>query len=812
MNGNSGKLTWPWDIAVLLTGTAICLFAFQYRTLTKLSELPPSMSFVTLGRFVEEIRARVTLDWVDGVLAAVIVTLCLSVFALELWNKRFSCFLDRIFSSSTHTLWLLTISSVVFLRYYLAPGGLSWAGDSSSHLSYAYITAQAMVRGELPIWTNYLGFGSPYIQLYGFLFFYLVGAVDMALNDLDTSLKVVLICSHVASGIGMYAWVLAATQSRRAGFVAGIALVLGFWHTQQVLFMGRLPLSLFYGLAPWPFFFLERSRRAEDIWPWLIGGGFALGLLAFTHPGYGFWITAFFGLYWVLRTWKDGEVPGILRGWLGGVVILVFGVLMGAFLTLGIWTERDSTHLAEGLHMSGVPDPTVGQVLGWSNFRFFSWPPDPFHWYGGYVGLSLVAVAVAGLLLWRPRRERQGQGPMLAGSVALFVSLLLVFGYRWSILQAIPVVTALNAGRYLLFVSLFLAFVTGLGVSAILRQKAAHFGGRVFAILVILVVFDLGPTTFQHPYRGVSSSPTGYSVELYEPFRQEAESYHAKDQIPNYRIVWLAPRVHPFLAMGRLVVKTQTPTPAAPSGHVLKAVPTFYWPFERFAADLMKDMETDQFQELFVALRTGFALMNTRFVVATQTDDSLTRMEWRPRTEILVAPRISRYPSETIEGSSDWVETGLETADAYPLVWLARNMKVNFDESTCERIFLMGSKRDEDLGTAPAVDVLSHIVSNQRVEMRVRVSDASFARLPYAYYPHLSVTVNGTEVPFMQTATRFIALRLEAGIQEIVVEPRLSPLRRVLLWVDLVLVAGGALVIWRSLRRRRLQKLQTASS
>ena len=509
VNGSSGKLTWPWDIAALLTGTAICLFAFQYRTLTKLSELPPSMSFVTLGRFVEEIRARVTLDWVDGVLAAVIVTLCLSVFALELWNKRFSCFLDRIFSSSTHTLWLLTISSVVFLRYYLAPGGLSWAGDSSSHLSYAYITAQAMVRGELPIWTNYLGFGSPYIQLYGFLFFYLVGAVDMALNDLDASLKVVLICTHVASGFGMYAWVLAATQSRRAGFVAGIAMVLGFWHTQQVLFMGRLPLSLFYGLAPWPFFFFERARRAEDVWPWLIGGGFALGLLAFTHPGYGFWITAFFGLYWVLRTWKDAEVSGILRGWLGGSIILVFGVLMGAFLTLGIWTERDSTHLAEGLHMSGVPDPTVGQVLGWSNFRFFSWPPDPFHWYGGYIGLSLVAVAVAGLLLWRPRRERQGHGPMLAGGVALFVFLLLVFGYRWSILQAIPVVTALNAGRYLLFVSLFLSFMAGLGTSAILKHKAAHFGGRTFAILVILIVLDLGPTTFQHPFRAEGTSPQG---------------------------------------------------------------------------------------------------------------------------------------------------------------------------------------------------------------------------------------------------------------------------------------------------------------
>jgi hypothetical protein len=39
--------------------------------------------------------------------------------------------------------------------------------------------------------------------------------------------------------------------------LAGLAYVLGFWHTQQVLIMGRLPLSLFYALLPLPFYFLE---------------------------------------------------------------------------------------------------------------------------------------------------------------------------------------------------------------------------------------------------------------------------------------------------------------------------------------------------------------------------------------------------------------------------------------------------------------------------------------------------------------------------------------------------------------------------
>ena len=39
--------------------------------------------------------------------------------------------------------------------------------------------------------------------------------------------------------------------------LAGLAYVLSFWHTQQVLIMGRLPLSLFYALLPLPFYFWE---------------------------------------------------------------------------------------------------------------------------------------------------------------------------------------------------------------------------------------------------------------------------------------------------------------------------------------------------------------------------------------------------------------------------------------------------------------------------------------------------------------------------------------------------------------------------
>ncbi len=69
-------------------------------------------------------------------------------------------------------------------------------------------------------------------------------------------------------------------------------------------------------------------------------------------------------------------------------------------------------------------------------------------------------------------------------------------------------------------------------------------------------------------------------------------------------------------------------------------------------------------------------------------------------------------------------------------------------------------------------------------------------RLAYAYYPFLEVTVNGAAVLPIETADRFIALKLDGGEHAITIEARLSPLRRALLWIALVvLLVVGALAV-----------------
>ena len=90
-----------------------------------------------------------------------------------------------------------------------------------------------------------------------------------------------------------------------------------------------------------------------------------------------------------------------------GVLLLILGVSFSAYLNVGMWFEREHTDMhnfraglkgaSEQVGMSTFPDPTLRHLLSWSNFRFWLIPPEPPHWYGGYLGISLCVLALAGV-------------------------------------------------------------------------------------------------------------------------------------------------------------------------------------------------------------------------------------------------------------------------------------------------------------------------------------------------------------------------------------------------------------------------------
>ncbi len=622
----------------------------------------------------------------DAIVAGLILAVFVSLIVLELWKKRLSTFLSKVFETEKRTLFALGLACLLCVRFYFARGGLPWVADINFHIGYAWVASRAFSHGEIPIWTNYFSTGGPYCQFYGFLFFYLIGLVKLLFRDLEFSLKLVMAVSHVFSGIGMYLFVRTlfsrqagrqAYQSlgRQAGFLAALAYVMSVWHTQQVLIMGRLPLSVFYALLPYPFYFFERllsacgdaqaGRLCSHKLPCAIGGALTLGLLAFTHPGYAFWGTALLGLYVCIRLWSDTDRQAVRAVVWHSLLLLMGGLVFGAYLILPMWVEQDNTTVRFGVSMSHSPDPTWGQLLIWSNYRFRLFYIETNHWYGGYLGLSLFALSLVGLasafLLWRRlpsrTRRRQAKVPMAAGlpvnswpaAACLIASLILVFGYRWPLLRSLSVVQAFGSGRYLLFVVFFLAVMVGVGTVALIRLRSRRGkGNNIFTLLLLIVMVDLGPTTFQQPYLSFyplkKSRLTG--PETSHSLQREAAQF-PNGEIPNYRIFYATDTDYRPLVISYFSVKTGMATFLGQYNEKPLATNTFSHPLEKLLNSAIRkaeNLESLPPVEKFGLLKDGLYLLNTKRFMALHSNRNAL-MTWTMPTvsPVVVSPKIAGW-------------------------------------------------------------------------------------------------------------------------------------------------------------------------
>jgi len=799
--GKSMPSSKPREIPFLLAFLAVLLFCFQYLTLEKFNALSPGISYLSIFHFYEVVRATVPLSFFDGFLLICIISVSFFFLVLQFWKKRLTQFLVPIFASETKTLLLFLCTSFVLVRFYFARGNLNWAADASIHISLSYLASLSFSQGEWPIWTNLMGAGTPHFQFYGFLFYYLVGLLNQLLADLPLTIKISLAMGHITSGLGMYLFVRLLTHSRKSAFLGGLAFVLCFWHTQQVLIMGRLQLSLFYALLPWPFYFLERLRLPRARMQAASAGALTLGSLAFTHPGYGFWATFLFGLYGVLRLSgfrHRKDLPKISAYFLG---LLVCGIAFGAFLTLGMLCERGGTGLQSGIRIIS-PGPTWHHVLVWSNFRFWLLPmPDfDYHWNGGYLGLSLVLLSLAGLIgLFLPRFHWR-INPLLASWTCLAVALLLTFAHNLPPLRNLAVVQAFPGGRYLLFVAFFLALTTGVG-SRVLSSRGR--GEKIIPFLIILLLVDLGPTTFQHPY--IPSREEGVQ---FSEFKKKAQVFHQTGQFPDYRLFWAHGGIYAFFANGYLLFSGQTPTPHGLLNGDLKTVVDFADPLERYISYRMKDLKPGAHWssiENWKEILGGLRMLNIRHLLVTPDRGNDIRVFDLPdNTPILISPKAATYPAEkwgsnfnpqffqeflSAQEVSHEADLNLDIwRKIAPVFWVIQKMDVPPVGMTCESIVIRDFAGEPNLATQPRATLIDHQVRHQRVDLKVRISAPCYARLAYSFSPHLRVTVDGKPVVPQETAGHFIALLLKAGEHHIVLEPHLSPLRTGLLALDFLLI------------------------
>lgn len=794
--GRSFPAMW---LLFLMGALCVCM---QYVTVEKFAIFPPAKSHLTLVNFLGHASDQIAFDALDAILLGLFLVSTAFLFYNEWRRGVLSDFLQRCFASRARTSWLLLFSLLVCIRFYFARGELSWAADASHHIAISWLAAEAIASGETPYWTFFMGTGSPYMQNYGFAFFYLVGLVDLVCPDLFLSLKLTMAAAHLLSGLGMYFLVAGICRSRRAGFVAGLGYAMCFWHTQQVLIMGRLSLSLFYAVLPWAFHYVERVAASPYKMRAALLGAVSVGLLNFTHPGYGTYGMVLLACYSLVRLWSCRNRPD--AGAIVGASFLLFllGTVFSSYMNAGMFFERVHTRLHEfSVDLSILPDPTWRHLLGWSNFRFWLIPPHPYHWYGGYLGISLVVLALGGGAVALRRRE----GRLAPCWVCLILVALVILAYRWPPLASLPLVHYFDSSRYLLFVAFFLSMAAGMGVHLLLPQgPQALPRSRWFTLLLIGLMIDLFPTTFAQPYYREGHSSFIMAKELIKPLAKTSLPFLKQGVLPSYRAHWIGEGVYYHKRQAYPLFVGATPIAEAFHPGELRTLEAFTHPFTNWAHALLAPIELPEHltsHPQFELLRDGLYLLNTRYLIASSGQNSFATVFSLGHSPIVVSGRLEGYDENATGPGAVTARIGVDSemdeAMARALEIIARTgLQRPLGSLACERILVRDVEGERDLGTAPVARVVSHVVRRQEVEMKVEVSADCYTRLAYAYYPYLRVSVDGKPVRPLQTAGRFMALPLEAGVHEIAIEARLSPLRRGLLALAAIsLVLALALVV-----------------
>ena len=161
----------PFPTVWLLAGLGALSFFIQYSTMEKFAVFAPGSSHIRPGTFLEAVDQQITFSVLDGVLAGLFLLSAAALFYGEARRRALTGFLQDCFASPRRTFWLLMASLLVCGRFYLARGELSWGGDASHHLAHSWLAARAIADGQVPIWTFFIGTGSPVFQTYGFAFF-----------------------------------------------------------------------------------------------------------------------------------------------------------------------------------------------------------------------------------------------------------------------------------------------------------------------------------------------------------------------------------------------------------------------------------------------------------------------------------------------------------------------------------------------------------------------------------------------------------------------------------------------------------------
>jgi len=674
---------------------------------------------------------------------------------------------------------LLVLASGLALTCYFAPGDIL-GGDAHSHMARTWLWQDIIAReASFPIWTNRWYFGFPLDLYYGFLYYLLSGLLAMLLaGDAILATKITLWLLHSASGLAMFACVRLLTGSGAAALFAGLFYLMSMQHTGIIILAGALPLSLIFVVLPLCFCAFESFVRSRiSLAAGALVTGLLLAALVCTHIQYGMLALFAFYLVALVRIGLSLAVGTEARRARQQALFIACATLTffvsSAWYLLPLVVEKHDLVL----HSSSAAREIMGQFSATTGKRalgIFSWSREMGDWVFFYVGLVPLLVTVCGALLRLQRRD------------TAFWS----YGAAW-----------LLGGLWLLrndrFVNIWLpltCILAGYAVAEIAARLAAR-KPLIAAGLLLALIFDLGPTVRQSPYRPLDN-------HLVASIQRQLASRGMTGRI------MVVSGTRGALWRSLDVVNTNA---SSPFGGVPQSS-TRTHPYMAALASQLAAEVLDKRGSPSQVTRDALRLLNIRVLCSPGLGTAYELPHAYPAWFSQLLDK-SRRDSRVIEQET-WASIRPKfeerTLDTTCLAHILRTMDLSPAEPLASCLLLHDSSDDAELArlqsSAPLQGRPEFVILHAREThasfgLRYRSSASGYVLLAYSYFPFNRVRIDGAAARAHRSAMNLTVVPIPAGEHVLEIQAGISPLRQALLWL-----AAIGLVLLLAVGMRRAYK------
>ena len=687
---------------------------------------------------------------------------------------------------------ILLALGVVSGGYFLLPGYITAATDGIYYTTLAWLVKDVLENFQLPMWSNWGDMGFPLMQFYSPLFFALVALVNFVIPNIFVGIKFVFFAIHVLSLFAMYLYVRNLTHSKSAGLIAAFAYGFAYYRYHVIVYVNKFPMAPTFLLWPLQLYLVDRVICGE-------GGrrsGISLAIITAVgltcHTFFGGYSVIFASIYGGIRLFsiaQDRALFGVRMQAVRRLVIwFALGVLASLAYTLPPLTEVNLT-VIPGWYPNGfIAMPVLMDTTPWvATFTFDG--SQGSGWVYGYIGISVVFLAILGGVMSFLRARLALIAPLIVLGLVLFLALG-------------PVAFLLSAqGQYLVYVVVIGS--AGVGIFAlelrhrmsdvrprtlISRRLLSHSRLLIPTLICVLVAVDMFRYNLFVNYL-VPPTPNGSPVN-----RVAAHEWLARNR---------GDKTGRVLDPSQPENGWQIPMVAGLAGYENNGSSSI------FSANFIRNLRTTNpnpsgviaysVEELLSSASDLLLIANTDWVVTDQptslqaypgavtTDDGAVIIPTGGGLPVIASKKI-----EIVEKQVQFVP-------------VAREMDINTANGSAAFIPILEDDLVEEFVQSSGSDIKSyvsdHVIESQYVKIDYSLSSTAYLQLSYSYYPYLRVMIDGVEISKFPTAFGLIGIVAPEGSHVIEIEPYLSPFRRVTYGISAATFLLLGLLYIRSFRR-----------